>query len=69
MAERLHQISKREGRIERVPNGQTPIIELMIEEGRRVVSVDLQPVIHFGRTAEARVTTDWRYTVYLDNEL
>jgi hypothetical protein len=63
----LVQITKVEGRIMRVPKGETPIIELNLDEDRRVINVArLEPIDPYSRANEDRKTLDWKYTVYVE---
>lgn len=62
----LHQISKRTGSINRVPIGQTPVVELHLEPHERLVSLDLRESMF---VSPERVTTDWYWTAIIDSDL
>lgn len=62
MADQLVQISKREGTIERVPFGETPVIEFRLARGQYVASVELKPHVLFH---SERKTQDWNWTAYV----
>ncbi len=58
----LTQISKRSGRIERVrPEHAPPVIELGLEPGQYVVSVELKEEYAY----RPRKTADWSWTAYV----
>lgn len=65
MAERLAQVVKRSGRIERVPKGTTPVIELRLVDDQYVTGVALEQLDPFGAAAMERKTADWEWTVYV----
>lgn len=59
----IHQLVKHTGHIARVPRGQTPIVELAIDPGQRVVSIDVRPSFV---DRDERKTVDWNWTVWTD---
>lgn len=63
---RYLQIDRREGKIERIPQGQTPIIELSLEDHQRVISVELVPVRDW---SDRRKTVDWQWSAYIESDL
>ena len=58
----LTQIEKRSGRIDRVPPGVTPVLELNLEPGEHIAGVELRQVVLFH---SERKTTDWTWTAYV----
>lgn len=57
------QIVKRDGRIDRVARGTTPVIELDLEPGQYVTDVALTEL---GRFSDGnRKTVDWLWTVFV----
>jgi hypothetical protein len=69
MARVLHQIARREGRIDRVKRGETPVIDLPLDEHVRVISATLERIDPYSAHNLERKTADWRYVVYLDYNL
>ena len=61
---RLVQISKRRGQIDRVKKGETPVLELLLSEREYVVGVSLEPIVQYGKAFE-RKTQDWTWTAYV----
>ena len=61
----LRQIQKHQGQIKRVPRGETPLIELDLDECRTVVSVSLEPSSPVARSRRYK-TVDWDYTVFTE---
>jgi hypothetical protein len=61
----FHQIALREGRIDRVPKGEVPVIELHLNEGEYITSVKLEPIDLFSNNAIERKTRDWRWKAYV----
>lgn len=57
----LVQITHRTGTINRVPRGETPVIELQLDRNQKIVSVELQPT-HRSLWSD-RKTLDWTWTV------
>jgi len=58
------QVSKREGRIPRVkPEDAPPVIELDLERGQYLVSVELENTTRF--TDHHRKTDDWKWTAFV----
>lgn len=62
----LVQISKVEGKIDRVPRDETPVVELHVEPNERVISIDLR-CREFDHLE--RKTVDWRWTAYVETRL
>lgn len=62
----LVQIQKRTGWIDRVPRGDTPIVELQLLDNQSIVSIELREAI-FDRPE--RKTVDWRWTAYIATRL
>lgn len=62
MNDELVQISKRSGRIDRVPSSDTPFIEIYLAPGQYVSNVALEPIEMFH---SSRKTRDWRWTAYI----
>jgi hypothetical protein len=58
----LVQVSQRCGEIPRVPNGQTPVVELYLAPGQYITAFDLKP--HTLIFSE-RKTTDWSWMAYI----
>jgi hypothetical protein len=56
------QIAKQEGRIDRVPRGETPVIELTTEGDQYITDVRLEQIDPYSFD---RKTVDWRYTYYV----
>lgn len=62
----LVQVSKREGRIDRVrPSDAPPVVELDLEPNQRIVSIELRKVWSSGD----RKTDDWAWTAYIENRV
>jgi hypothetical protein len=62
----LIQIAKVDGRIDRVPRGETPVVELQLERHQRVISMDLRYLLPINME---RKTLDWRWTAYVETRL
>lgn len=62
----LVQITKQRGRIDRVPQGETPVVELDLTDRQTVVSIDLQEAWAVNKD---RVTHDWNWTAYIATRL
>lgn len=62
----LVQIARVTGRIDRVPRGDTPVVELDLEDHQRVVSVELKALLF---DDPGRKTVDWKYVVYVETRL
>lgn len=58
----LVQITKREGRIERVPDGRTPVLELSLGDRAYVAAAEIKPIMLFN---SERKTVDWTWTAYI----
>lgn len=58
----LVQITLRNGWIDRVPRGQTPVIELALEPGQYVAGVELHERMF---DSLERKTVDWRWAAYV----
>lgn len=56
------QVSRVEGRIERVRPGETPIVELRLWQGQYIAGFELEREFDTSRT---RKTYDWRWTAYI----
>lgn len=65
----LTQVAKREGRIARVPRGETPVVELSLAPNQSVVSIDLDKVDPYSSSSLERKTVDWRWTAYIATNL
>lgn len=61
----LTQVVKREGRINRVPMRESPVLELNLEPDQYIVSVEFEKA---WQSAE-RVTQDWLWTAYVAHRL
>jgi hypothetical protein len=57
----LTQITERRGVIERVPDGQTPVLEMQLDPGQYIVGLRLTQI----PPRRGRVTVDWRWTAYV----
>ncbi len=64
---RLTQITKHRGRIDRVPRGEVPVIELHTEWYQQIVSVKLRELSPF--SSYERKTVDWQYEYFLVTNL
>lgn len=64
MADQLVQITKREGRIDRVPRGETPVIETRLAPGQYIAGVELKSLEYVVNQPE-RKTIDWEWTAYV----
>lgn len=64
MADQLVQITRREGYIDRVPRGETPVIEIHLAPGQYVVSASLKSLDDVTGSPE-RKTVDWKWTAYV----
>jgi hypothetical protein len=53
------QISQRSGTVSRVPRGQTPVVELYLEEGQYIAGFELSADRH---PRPDRKTVDWHWT-------
>lgn len=62
----LHQIATRKGGVDRVPDGQTPVVELYLQPNERIVSFELRESMFAN---PARKTIDWRWTAIIDVDL
>ena len=62
----LVQVSKRTGRINRVKNGETPVIELFLADNESIVGVELKD---WGHLWPERKTVDWTWTAYIATRL
>lgn len=62
MPDQLVQISMRQGRIDRVPRGRTPVIELHLNDRQYVAGVELQSSYF---DDPDRKTVDWRWTAFV----
>lgn len=59
MDDRIYtQVSKKAGRIDRVRDGQTPVVDLLLQPGQYIVSFELEPVVLFH---SERKTVDWTW--------
>lgn len=58
----LVQIQKHEGSIARVPNGETPLIELHLEDNQHVTGIKLEKRWQYNTE---RKTDDWDWTLYV----
>lgn len=62
MSDQLVQVTQRRGTIDRVPGGQTPVVEMRLAPGQYVVSMELEPhVLYYSD----RKTVDWSWTAYI----
>ena len=55
----FHQIVQHSGRINRVPEKQAPVVELMLEEGQYIAGLELRELNPFDLD---RKTRDWVWT-------
>lgn len=62
----LVQIRKHVGRIDRVPRGETPIIELQLLDNQSIASIELREAF-FDRPE--RKTVDWTWVAYIATRL
>lgn len=62
MSDQLVQITMRTGDIERVPRGETPVVELHLGEGQYVAAFELKPHVLI---YSERKTVDWSWTAYV----
>jgi hypothetical protein len=58
---RLVQIQQRDGAILRVREGDTPVVEMHLEDHESIVSAELRPRWQHSH----RKTVDWDWTVYV----
>jgi hypothetical protein len=68
VVDQLVQIARREGRIERVPRGEVPVIELRLAPGQYVANVELASLEYVVNQPE-RKTIDWTWTAYIATPL
>lgn len=59
------QINKHEGTIERVPRGETPVIETTLEGDQYVTDVVLEEVGPFELARMDRKTVDWKFSYFV----
>lgn len=62
----LVQIQQIKGRVDRVPRGDVPVIELDLEPNQRVVYVSLSESLFDPRD---RKTVDWHWIAYVENRI
>lgn len=62
----LVQISRQQLRVDRVPRGVEPLLELNLEDNQRVVGIEARSS-HYERVE--RKTIDWHFTVYVETRL
>jgi hypothetical protein len=65
VVDQLVQITRREGRIERVPRGETPTIETRLAAGQYITSVALRSHEYDAGVGPERKTVDWTWTAYV----
>ena len=58
----LVQVTKRQGTIERVQRGVTPVLELDLDEHQYIASVALEQVVQY---LSDRKTVDWKWIAYV----
>jgi hypothetical protein len=58
----LVQVTRRRGRVDRVPAGQMPVVELYLEPNQTVVSIEFSD--GNGATRD-RKTVDWHWQAYI----
>jgi hypothetical protein len=58
----LVRVTRRRGRIDRVPRGQTPAIDLVLAANQTIVSIEL---VDQDAYSGDRKTVDWRWTAYI----
>lgn len=62
----LVQISKRKGSVDRVPAGQTPLVELELEDNQEIVRFELHESLMASRE---RKTTDYWWEAWVATRL
>jgi hypothetical protein len=64
----LVQITERSGRVDRVPRGEKPVVELHLEENQSIVRFELQDGERYFDRPE-RKTVDWTWTATIATRL
>jgi hypothetical protein len=64
----LVQISERSGRVDRVPRGEKPMVEIQLEEHEQIVRFELHDGERFFDRPE-RKTVDWTWTATIATRL
>lgn len=64
----LVQITERSGRVDRVPRGEKPVVELHLEANQSIVRFELQDGERFFEHS-ARKTVDWTWTAAIATRL